>query len=121
MYTNLIQIKTKCATNLKIKFLTALHHIFRFRRNFNIYKLIRILCTPATMVTDNTSKNKTTFTISIEVKEGVTTGDSAILCELTNPDGSMAKLPEIIDFAEGHQLTVITIEDIIQYRRKYDI
>ena len=132
------------------------------------------------MVTDNTSKNKTAFTISIEAKEGVTTGvsaadriqtirtavaynakvddlahpghvfplkarkngvldrpghtegsidivrmagmgDSAILCELTNTDGSMAKLPEIIEFAERHQIIVITIEDIIQYRRKYNI
>jgi len=127
------------------------------------------------MVTSNTSKNQTAFTISIEAREGVTTGVSAadrvttirtavakdcqpedlchpghvfplcarpggvltrrghtegtvdlmslagynpagILCELTNPDGSMARLPEVVNFAKQHQLTVVTIEDIVQYR-----
>ena len=128
------------------------------------------------MVDNNTSKNKTAFTISIEAKEGVTTGvsagdrwttirtainekakasdlshpghvfpliaksdgvferrghtegsidlsklaglgDSAILCELTNEDGTMSRLPEIIKFATKHDMSVVTIEDIVQYRR----
>ncbi|HJV78912.1 MAG TPA: 3,4-dihydroxy-2-butanone-4-phosphate synthase [Paludibacter sp.] len=129
------------------------------------------------MVELNDSKNQTAFTISIEAKEGVTTGvsakdriqtiktaisktakpedlahpghvfplvsksdgvferrghtegsvdlvklsglgDSAVLCELTNENGTMAKLPEIIDFAEKQGMTVVTIEDICQYRRQ---
>ena len=41
-----------------------------------------------------------------------------VLCELTNPDGSMAKLPEIIRFAEIHKFPVLSIEDIAQYREK---
>ena len=128
------------------------------------------------MVETNTSKNQTAFTISIEAKEGVTTGvsaqdrittiqtaiadqakaedlshpghvfplrakdngvferrghtegsvdlvrlaglgDAAILCELTNVDGTMARLPEVIDFAYKHDMTVATIEDIYQYRK----
>ncbi|MHA7109401.1 3,4-dihydroxy-2-butanone-4-phosphate synthase [Sunxiuqinia elliptica] len=128
------------------------------------------------MVETNTSKNQTAFTISIEAKEGVTTGvsaqdrittiqtaiadhakaddlshpghvfplraknngvferrghtegsvdlvrlaglgDTAILCELTNVDGTMARLPEVIDFAQKHDMTVATIEDIYQYRK----
>jgi len=127
------------------------------------------------MVKDNTSKNQTAFTISIEAKNGVTTGVSAadrlttiqaaisataspddlahpghvfplvarqngvferrghtegsvdlvriagfqefsVLCELTNEDGTMAKLPEVCAFAEKHNMTVVTIEDICQYR-----
>jgi 3,4-dihydroxy 2-butanone 4-phosphate synthase len=128
------------------------------------------------MVDVNDSKNKTAFTISIEAKEGVTTGvsaadrvqtirtaiaadakpedlahpghvfpltarnggvfdrrghtegsidlvklagmgDSAILCELTNEDGTMARLPQIIEFADKTNMTVVTIEDICQYRK----
>ncbi len=127
------------------------------------------------MVSNNSSKFHTAFTVTIEAKEGVTTGVSAadrvqtiktainkmakpedlnrpghvfpliaksngvierrghtegsvdlvklaglgneaVLCELTNPDGSMSKVPEIIEFAEKHQMTVLTIEDIYEYR-----
>lgn len=129
------------------------------------------------MVVHNDSKNQTAFTISIEAKEGVTTGvsaqdriqtirtaiacdaqpadlahpghvfpltarsqgvlarrghtegsvdlvqlaglgDSAVLCELMNDDGSMARLPQIIDFAFEHEMTVVTIEDICCYRKQ---
>lgn len=129
------------------------------------------------MVKSNTSKNQTAFTISIEAKDGVTTGvsakdrihtiktavsenakpedlahpghvfplvakqggvferrghtegsidlvrlaglgDSAVLCELTNEDGTMARLPEIIDFAKKHDMSVVSIEDIFQYRKQ---
>lgn len=127
------------------------------------------------MVENNTSKNQTAFTISIEAKKGVTTGvsakdrittiktaiaenarpldlaspghvfpltarkngiferrghtegsidivklaglgDTAVLCELTNENGTMAKLPEIVDFAKKRDMTVVTIEDIYQYK-----
>jgi 3,4-dihydroxy 2-butanone 4-phosphate synthase len=129
------------------------------------------------MVDNNTSKNQTAFTISIEAKEGVTTGvsaydrlqtiktaiakeakpsdlshpghvfpliaksngvferrghtegsidlvklaklgNSSVLCELTNEDGTMAKLPEVIDFSQKHDMTVVSIEDIYQYRKQ---
>jgi 3,4-dihydroxy 2-butanone 4-phosphate synthase len=129
------------------------------------------------MVTDNSSRHGTSFTISIEAKHGVTTGVSAadrvqtvkaaiaidskpedlchpghvfplraqpggvlarpghtegtvdlmklaelqpagILCELMNPDGTMARLPEVVAFANIHQMPVLTIEDIINYRQR---
>lgn len=132
------------------------------------------------MVTDNSSRHGTAFTISIEAKSGVTTGVSAadrvqtikvaaatdskpgdlchpghvfplranvggvlarpghtegtvdlmklaglqpagILCELTNTDGTMARLPEIVSFANAHQMPVLTIEDIIQYKQSIDM
>jgi 3,4-dihydroxy 2-butanone 4-phosphate synthase len=128
------------------------------------------------MVTDNSSRHGTSFTISIEAKHGVTTGVSAadrvqtvkaaiaidskpedlchpghvfplraqpggvlarpghtegtvdlmklaelqpagILCELMNPDGTMARLPEVVAFANAYQMPVLTIEDIINYRQ----
>jgi len=41
---------------------------------------------------------------------------AGVLCEVTNPDGTMARLPEIIAFGEKHDLPVLTIEDIVTYR-----
>ncbi len=128
------------------------------------------------MVLDNNSKNQTAFTVTIEAKEGVTTGvsakdrvttiqtavaknaqpedlarpghvfplrahpdgvfgrrghtegsidlvklaglgDSAVLAEVTLENGTMAKLPEIIAFSEVHDMPVLSIEDIFQYRK----
>ena len=40
-----------------------------------------------------------------------------VLCELTNKDGSMARLPEIITFAMAQDIPVVTVDDIIKYRR----
>jgi 3,4-dihydroxy 2-butanone 4-phosphate synthase len=41
---------------------------------------------------------------------------AGILCELTNPDGTMARLPEVVAFADKHKMVVLTIEDLVQYR-----
>ncbi|WP_420572405.1 3,4-dihydroxy-2-butanone-4-phosphate synthase [Kordia sp.] len=127
------------------------------------------------MVKENTSNFQTPFTISIEAKEGVTTGVSAkdrlqtiqaacnenakssdlarpghifplrandngvlarkghtegsvdlmrlaglkpeaVLCELMDDDGTMAKNDSIVQFAKKHNLIVLSIQDIIQYR-----
>ena len=127
------------------------------------------------MVEENTSRLGTAYTVSIEAREGVTTGVSAadrvttvrtaiaegcrprdlarpghvfplrahpggvlarrghteaaidlaclagrgpagVLCELANPDGSMARLPQILRFAEVRAMPVVTIEDIVAYR-----
>ncbi|SCB88061.1 3,4-dihydroxy-2-butanone-4-phosphate synthase [Gilliamella intestini] len=128
------------------------------------------------MVANNTSKNNTAFTISIEAANGVTTGVSAadrvttikaavndnakpsdlnhpghvfplvakeggvlvrrghteasidlvtlaglkpaaVLCELTNDDGTMARAPEVVQFAKQYHMPVVTIEDIVEYRK----
>ncbi|UKA03526.1 3,4-dihydroxy-2-butanone-4-phosphate synthase [Photobacterium damselae] len=39
-----------------------------------------------------------------------------VLCELTNPDGTMARLPEVINFGEKFDMPVLTIEDLVAYR-----
>ena len=41
---------------------------------------------------------------------------AGVLCELTNPDGTMARLPEVVDFALDNEMIVLTIEDIVLYR-----
>jgi 3,4-dihydroxy 2-butanone 4-phosphate synthase/GTP cyclohydrolase II len=137
-------------------------------------KRVRELKLPL-MVEDNTSQYKTAFTVSIEAKQGVTTGISAhdrartiqvaiddkstvddisrpghifplmarkggvlvrvghteasvdlarlaglkpagVICEIMNEDGTMARLPELEIFAEKHNLKIVTIADLIEYK-----
>lgn len=40
---------------------------------------------------------------------------SGVICEVANDDGTMARLPELIAFAERHQLPLVSIEDLITY------
>ncbi|MCG8553018.1 MAG: 3,4-dihydroxy-2-butanone-4-phosphate synthase [Desulfobacterales bacterium] len=40
-----------------------------------------------------------------------------VLCELTNPDGTMARLPKAAQFAADNGFTMLTVDDIINYRR----
>lgn len=42
---------------------------------------------------------------------------AGVLCEVTNPDGTMARLPQIIEFAKQHAMPVLSIEDIVAYRK----
>jgi len=129
------------------------------------------------MVTDNTSSFGTGFTVSIEAREGVTTGISAadrcttikaaiaegakpedlarpghvfplrareggvlvrigqtegsvdlcriagllpaaVICEVMNEDGTMARAPQLAKFSKEHSLKMITVKDIVEYRLK---
>ncbi len=45
---------------------------------------------------------------------------AGVICEIQNPDGSMARLPQLIEYAKDHQLKIISIADLISYRLKYD-
>ena len=45
---------------------------------------------------------------------------SAVICEIINPDGSMARIPELMKFAEKHQIKIGTIESLIRYRLAHD-
>ena len=42
-----------------------------------------------------------------------------ILGEVTNPDGTMARLPELVPFARRHALPLLSVEDVCEYRKKY--
>lgn len=43
-----------------------------------------------------------------------------VLCELTNEDGSMSRLPELVAFAQQHRMPVLSIEDLVAYRLRCD-
>ena len=45
---------------------------------------------------------------------------SAVICEIMNEDGTMARLPELVDFAAKHGLKIGTISDLIAYRHQHD-
>ena len=45
---------------------------------------------------------------------------SGVICEIMNEDGTMARLPDLIAFAQLHGLKIGTIADLIAYRRKHD-
>ncbi len=127
----------------------------------------------------NGTPNQTAFTVSIEAKEGISTGISAhdrahtisvaidatkgasdivspghvfplvarhggtlvraghteasvdiarlagltpagVICEIMNDDGTMARLPDLVQFAQLHNLKIGTIRDLIAYRRRHD-
>lgn len=127
----------------------------------------------------NSAQNETAFTVSIEAKEGVTTGISAadraytsriaaddatgpedivmpghvfplkakpggvlqragqteaavdlarmaglkpagVICEVMNDDGTMARVPDFEKFCAKHDIKMVTVEQIIEYRRKYE-
>ena len=129
------------------------------------------------MARRNEGRHETAFTVSIEAREGVTTGISAhdrahtisvatnvnkgqddivtpghvfplvardggslvraghteavvdiarlagltpagVICEIMNDDGTMARLPDLLSFAQQHDLKVATIADLISYRRR---
>jgi 3,4-dihydroxy 2-butanone 4-phosphate synthase / GTP cyclohydrolase II len=42
---------------------------------------------------------------------------AGVLCEVLHPDGSMARMPELVRVAERHGLRIISIADLIEYRR----
>jgi 3,4-dihydroxy 2-butanone 4-phosphate synthase/GTP cyclohydrolase II len=43
---------------------------------------------------------------------------AGVICEITNEDGSMARLPQLQEFCGRHGLKMCTIEDLIKYRRR---
>jgi 3,4-dihydroxy 2-butanone 4-phosphate synthase/GTP cyclohydrolase II len=45
---------------------------------------------------------------------------AGVICEIQNNDGSMARLPQLIEYAKRHDLKIISIADLISYRLKHD-
>ena len=45
---------------------------------------------------------------------------AGVICEIQNLDGSMARLPELIDYGKKHNLKLISIADLISYRLQHD-
>ena len=45
---------------------------------------------------------------------------SGVICEIMKDDGTMARLPDLVSFAQKHNLKIGTISDLIAYRRRHD-
>ena len=46
---------------------------------------------------------------------------AGVLCEITLPNGTMARMPDVIEFSKEHDMPVVTIEDIITYRKENNV
>jgi 3,4-dihydroxy 2-butanone 4-phosphate synthase / GTP cyclohydrolase II len=46
---------------------------------------------------------------------------AGVICEVMNPDGTMARLPQLVRVAEEFGLTLISIADLIEYRRRREV
>lgn len=45
---------------------------------------------------------------------------AGVICEIMNDSGSMARLPQLLDFSRQHNLKICSIADLIQYRRRFE-
>ncbi len=46
---------------------------------------------------------------------------SGVICEIMNDDGTMARVPELMEFAKKHNLKIVTIKDLIKYRMRTEL
>lgn len=45
---------------------------------------------------------------------------AGVICEIMNDDGTMARVPQLMDFVEKHGLKIVTIADLIKYRKHHE-
>jgi 3,4-dihydroxy 2-butanone 4-phosphate synthase / GTP cyclohydrolase II len=57
---------------------------------------------------------------SVDIARQAGLNPSAVICEIMNDDGTMARLPELVAFAQFHNLKIGAIEDLIAFRRAND-
>ena len=58
---------------------------------------------------------------SIDLAKLVGAKPVAVICEVINPDGTMSRVKELYEMAQQHNLKLIHIQDLIEYRKKNDI
>ncbi len=46
---------------------------------------------------------------------------AGVICEIMNDDGSMARVPDLMEYVKKHNLKIITIADLIEYRRRNEV
>lgn len=57
---------------------------------------------------------------AVDISELAGLKPAGVICEIMKDDGSMARLPDLLEFAKVHSLKVGTIADLIEYRRRND-
>ena len=45
---------------------------------------------------------------------------SGVVCEIMNDDGTMARVPDLVPYCEKHGLKMITVADLVEYRRRHE-
>ena len=43
---------------------------------------------------------------------------AGVICEIMNEDGTMARVPDLVDYCAFHDMKMITVADLIEYRRR---
>ena len=46
---------------------------------------------------------------------------AGVICEIMSDDGTMARVPELMEFAKKHNLKIVTVKDIIKYRMRTEL
>ena len=46
--------------------------------------------------------------------------EAAVICEIMADDGHMARMPQLEEFAEQHDIKIVSVEDLISYRRRHE-
>ena len=57
---------------------------------------------------------------SVDISRMAGLNPSAVICEIMNDDGTMARLPDLVKFAQFHGMKIGTIEDLVAYRMQKD-
>ena len=55
---------------------------------------------------------------SVDISKLAELNPSGVICEIMNDDGTMARLPELVNFAKDHSLKIGTVSDLIKYQLK---
>ena len=45
---------------------------------------------------------------------------SGVICEIMNDDGTMARVPDLVNYCERHDLCMVTVADLVEYRRRHE-
>jgi 3,4-dihydroxy 2-butanone 4-phosphate synthase/GTP cyclohydrolase II len=112
----------------------AINFMARFGRGLICLTLTRERCERLDlrpMAARNGTKMGTAFTVSIEAAEGHTEAGcdlaamagctpAAVICEIMKDDGTMARLPDLMEFAALHGLKIGTIADLIHHRSLHE-
>src|SRR3989441_12862111 len=53
---------------------------------------------------------------SVDLASGAGLSPAGVICEIMKEDGTMARVPDLVDFAAQHNLKIITVADLIRYR-----
>jgi len=48
-------------------------------------------------------------------------GNCGVLCEVTNTDGTMARMPELVEISKKYEMPMLTIEDLVAYRKENNL